>query len=1046
MGQGWAFCLVLVLAAAGLPGGYGAITDKPGFGYRLADLSTASNGAITSTMSNNELVTNIQELGPDLSSLSLTVQPVTSQILRIKIGDAQAPRWEVPRWLLEGSLANGTAPQNNQAYIFNYTGFPFNFQVLRNGASNTTAPLFDTGSEPDTLVFKDQYLSISTVLPENATLYGLGEQTRTTGLRLPRGGDTITLWDRDINAGTTNTNLYGSQPFYIDVRADGTAHGVLLLNSNAMDIVLTATGLTYKVIGGVLDFYFFMGPTPAAVMDQYTSFIGRPAMPPYWSLGFHQSKYGYKNLAEVEAVVANYSAANIPLQTIWIDIEHMDKWKAFTLDPVNYPPAQFKAWVDRLHANGQKWVPILDPGMSVEPGYVPTEEGIADDIFLRDLTGGLYLGQVWPGAVHFPDFMNPKTSDWWARQISRFHNVSGFDGLWIDMNEASNFCSGEVCRLPASGNWTQYAGVEPWRCFLDCQLDQALAPQVNASVAKLLFPPYPVNNGATGQPLFTKSAGASSTHYDGTTEYDAHNLYGIAMAHATRSALMQLQPSARPFILTRSTFPGSGHWAASHWSGDNLATWDNLRYSIVSNINTGLFGFSMPGADICGFIGNTTEQLCNRWISAGAFYPLSRDHSDIHATVDQELYRWESVAEAGRSALALRYRMLSYIYTAHADSSAFGCPVMRPLFFSFPSDNNTYAVEEQWLLGDGVLVSPVLYENATNVTAYFPQGVWYDLFNTSSRIDATSGGMNVTLDAPLGQVPVHVMGGTIMPLQEAAMLTEDTRKSNISLLVALPYLSTQPGGSGGGGASSIGKRHRLLLQATSTTTGSTAATSGGASGTTGSEAGGVGGATGSGAAGAAAVSPSAQPGASAMAPSPASASATAPAGTAAPPSLQRCGAPSGTFPGCGESRNGYATACGQLFYDDGEMVFGSADDMAPYHLSFSANISTAGGSSKGAVVGNFGRHNYFNATAPSACPTNQTLPAIDSITLLGVPANAAPSSAQVQVVTALAGASAPNSPQTVGQSQISHDSASGALVFSGLNIQLACPQSFSLTW
>eukprot|EP00884_Botryococcus_braunii_P005570 jgi/Botrbrau1/15013/Bobra.0018s0111.1 len=743
------------------------------------------------------------ELGPDLPRLSLVLLHVARDVLRISIraaGEASHPRWEVPSHLLSGSIWSAEPVKRKEGLAYKYDIGSPTFGLLVERAEGGS-PLID--SRPHRFIFKEQYLEFTTSVPPDSDLYGLGERTASAGLRLPRDGRPVALWARDFASAHPDENLYGSHPVLLEIRPDGRSQGLLLLSSNAMDAVLGPSSVSFRVVGGVLDLFIFVGPSPAAVMEQLTRVVGRPALPPLWALGFHQCKWGYRSVMEVRSVVERYKNSSIPLDVMWTDIDYMDGFRIFTLNPKTFDVGDMRDLISMLHSRGQHWVPIVDPGVKIDKGYEVYEDGLARNVFLKDIRGDPYVGMVWPGAVHFPDFLNPDTTTFWTDHLREFHRLVPFDGLWIDMNEPSNFCNGAVCEHPDTDpnaqrreqELTPTSAAALVVCTQICHANVSSTPrhglqeETVAALSSLETPPYAIANGNQRLPLGTHTVPVKVSHHDGTLEYDAHSLYGLSEAVVTAAALDAIHPGRRHFILTRSSFPGTGAHAA-HWTGDNAATWDDLRWSISSVLASGLAGIPFVGADICGFQKNTTEELCNRWISAGAFYPFARDHSDMDSGY-QELYLWETVARAARRALGMRYRLLPYLYTAFADSAEKGDPVARPLFFEFPSDENARGAHLQWLLGSDILVSPVLYEGASSVVAYFPQAVWYSIWD-KSVVDATAGGRNITLEAPMGEVPVHFRGGSIIPLQEAGLTVTEVHATPLSLMVGFGPLSTDP--------------------------------------------------------------------------------------------------------------------------------------------------------------------------------------------------------------------------------------------------------------
>jgi alpha-glucosidase len=377
--------------------------------------------------------------GIDLPELRLEVEYQTDARLHVKITDANNTVYQVPDEVFHRPGFGQWATPADSLLQFDYQADPFEFTVSRKDSGEV---LFDTSGSK--LVFESQYVYLKTNLPTDPHLYGLGEHS--DNFMLNTTDYVRTIYTRDAYGTPLGENLYSAHPVYFDHRQGSGTHGVFLLNSNGMDVYINNEDgkqyLEYNIIGGVLDFYFVAGPSPREVAVQYSEITQLPLMVPYWGLGYHQCKYGYRDIYEVAAVVANYSEANIPLETMWTDIDYMDRRRVFTNDPDRYPLDLWKDFVDTLHERDQHYIVMVDPAVYYSDPNPAHDAGVEQDVFIKDADGSFYQGVVWPGPSYFPDWFHPNTQAYWTEQFAQFFDgVNGpdIDALWIDMNEPANF-------------------------------------------------------------------------------------------------------------------------------------------------------------------------------------------------------------------------------------------------------------------------------------------------------------------------------------------------------------------------------------------------------------------------------------------------------------------------------------------------------------------------------------------------------------------------------------------------------------------------------
>jgi alpha-glucosidase len=546
----------------------------------------------------------------------------------------------------------------------------------------------------------------------NTRYFGCGE--RTGGL--DKTGSRQVFWNTDPPREHTASlnNLYTSVPFVLALH-EGQMWGMFVDSGHRIEFDLAReepTRCGFGVDGGPLVYYVFGGPTPSAVLERYTQLTGRTPMPPRWALGNHQSRWGYKTADEILSVARNFRERGLPLDALYLDIDYMRGYRVFTWDPDRFPEP--RRLVQELARLGIRLVTIVDPGVKVDEDYSVYRSGREQDLFCKTFTGDEYRNVVWPGMCAFPDFTNPVTRAWWAEQHRELLDV-GVAGIWCDMNEPSAF-------VPSPGTLPMDA----------------------------------------------------THHGDGRAKLHAevHNLYGQLMARSANEAMRSLTPDRRPMVISRSGFAGLQRYAL-HWTGDNSSWWEHLWMSMPQLQNLGLSGYAWVGVDVGGFSGDATGELLTRWTEFGIFQPFCRNHSawDTHP---QEPWAFgEPFESAIRELLLLRQRLMPYLYTLFEEAHRTGSPILRPLLFEWPDDEETYARDDQFMLGRALLVAPIARPGTTYRHVYVPHGTWVQLWSGARIIGPT----HALAHAPLGRPAVYVRANTPVPMWPA-MLHERQRPAD----------------------------------------------------------------------------------------------------------------------------------------------------------------------------------------------------------------------------------------------------------------------------
>ncbi|TYR79320.1 glycoside hydrolase family 31 protein [Priestia megaterium] len=628
----------------------------------------------------------------------------------------KASEWKTPHFRANVSADKYTLKTNEITVEIKLSEFGVRFLDKRGNVINE-----DYVNQGKTSGYENGKPYVFKKTDKNEDFYGFGEQA---GLEFNKRGDSIGLWNTDAYAYTKDTKyLYTSIPFFIGLK-DKKAYGIFFDNTHRSYYEMASESDDYYYFyanGGKLSYYFAYGPEISDVIDRYTDLTGKMDVPAQWSLGLHQSKWGY-TADEIVNVAKTYREKNIPLDTMHFDIDYMDGYRVFTWND------QYKQALKELESMpGFHSIAINDPAVKQDENYRMYQEGTKNDYWAKNADGTPYIGPVWPGDSAFPDFSKQEVRDWWAKN----HNTlldEGIDGIWNDMNEPAVFRDDD-----------RHAHTMP--------LDTYFGTEDN----KIWH-----------------------------TEY--HNLYGHDEAEATYQAFKEHKPGTRPFVLTRDMYAGTQRYAAL-WTGDNESNWEHLQMSLPMNMNVGMSGVAFVGNDIGGFASRPDAELYARWIEVGAFLPFSRIHfdSDAKAEVKQGQEPWAfgpEVEKISKKYIEMRYQLLPYLYNEFKEAADSGKPVQQPLVYQFQHDENTYDISDQYMFGDSMMLAPVVKKGQTSREVYLPRDTnWTDYWTGKEY----HGGQTITVDAQLDHLPIFVKKESIIPTREVQQYTDEKPLTNLVL-------------------------------------------------------------------------------------------------------------------------------------------------------------------------------------------------------------------------------------------------------------------------
>lgn len=505
-----------------------------------------------------------------------------------------------------------------------------------------------------------------------------------------------------------------------------------------------------------LNLYIIDGESVKSIAKKFRLAIGKSYIPPKWAFGFQQSRWSYPDDKSITDIVDKFRNSKIPCDTIYLDIDYMDGYKNFTVDAKKFP--NFPQFVKEIKDKGFRLIPIIDAGCKKETGYDIYDEGIKYGHYCVDRNGEPFVGAVWPGKVHLPDFLNPGTRKWFGDKYKILID-QGIEGFWNDMNEPAIFYSEKGLKKAfdkidniKGSNLDIYS-------FFDIQ-----------TTFKKLY-----NSEEDYKSFYHKVDGELIRHYD------VHNQYGYNMTKAASDSFSDNYPNKRFLLFSRASSVGM-HRYGGIWTGDNKSWWEHLELNMKMMPSLNMVGFLYSGADVGGFGCDANSELVTRWTQFGLFTPLLRNHAALGTRIQEPFSFDNETTDILRNTLNLRYALIPYIYSEYMKAVRDSESYFKPLSFEY-GDDKSRRVEDQLLVGDSVMLAPIYKANTVGRNVWLPEDMllWNVKDYTEINLEVKQKGFNY-IDVDIDQIPLFIRKNKILLIGNHAPNVEAIDNSEITLI------------------------------------------------------------------------------------------------------------------------------------------------------------------------------------------------------------------------------------------------------------------------